>query len=281
VKLRPLYLHRIYATTSIPRLQCLYYVNCGPRVAAAVPGDVHDMEHRAATRAGLALSLHAWGCRVSPANWDWSHLRVQLETALKHPHVRYLGDAWMLAVLVMLDATTCSDGDAASNAAARDDKWWWTSALHHGDPLSPNASHWEAPSSPLLSALGIQTSYALSSAGYVACGHFCCNAEGGGTRWLTFGEAIKRDRDLPRSSACRKAWLQTAAELDAKFIPCAVEKPDGALRVWRQTSTINFSPPAGAAASAHSCLPNTAALMRLGDDLQLARRQGSVCSLLR
>jgi hypothetical protein len=81
-------------------------VNCGPRVAAAVPGDVHDMEHRAATRAGLALSLHAWGCRVSPANWDWSHLRVQLETALKHPHVRYLGDAWMLAVLVMLDATT-------------------------------------------------------------------------------------------------------------------------------------------------------------------------------
>jgi hypothetical protein len=120
-------------------------------VVNASLSDVHDMEHRAVARAGLALSLHAWGCRASPANWDWSHLRVQLETALKHPHVRYLGDAWMLAVLVMLDAPTCSDGDAASNAAARDDKWRWTSALHHGDPLSPNAPHWDAPSSPLLS----------------------------------------------------------------------------------------------------------------------------------
>jgi hypothetical protein len=92
--------------------------------------DVHDMEHRAAARAGLALTLYSWGCRVSPRLWDWSHLRVQLEEALRHPRVRYTGDAWMLAVLVMHEAPTFSDEDADATAAAIAEKWRWSDARY-------------------------------------------------------------------------------------------------------------------------------------------------------
>ena len=138
--------------------------------------DVHDTEHRAAARAGLALSLYSWGCRQPPRTWQWTHLRSELEAALADSKVRYIGDAWMLARLVICGADTKCDDDLASTEAAREEAWRWPCPPHIGDPLSDSAAHWRPSSTPSLTSMKIHVDREILSAGCVALGHFCCSA---------------------------------------------------------------------------------------------------------
>ena len=83
-----------------------------------------------------------------PANnctWDYSHLRNELDAALRTSPVRFLGDAWMLARLVLLEPTLddmlIDEEKPASSEAAREGAWLWTDGaqLPDHEPLHPSA----------------------------------------------------------------------------------------------------------------------------------------------
>ena len=106
-------------------------------------------------------------------------MRQELERALSNRRVRYLGDAWMLAFLVMREAEMPDDGDVESSDAARTEAWRFTSGLAGGEPLAGTASHWRCPASAMLASLDVRVTHELLTAGFVAVGHFTCVARDG------------------------------------------------------------------------------------------------------
>ena len=72
-----------------------------------------DSPQRVAVRSAVAAALARWGCRTAPGRWNWAHLRGPLERSLSSAYcrVRYLGEAWMLAALVVTGAGAGGDDD--------------------------------------------------------------------------------------------------------------------------------------------------------------------------
>ena len=115
--------------------------------------DVAPTGARAAARSSVALALERLGCRSDTRWWKWGHLRDKLEAKLRKGGVRYLGDAWALATMVL--DVECDAGrhpeDALGDAAARRlGRWEVAGSLSPDDPLHPDAIHWRAPASALL-----------------------------------------------------------------------------------------------------------------------------------
>ena len=237
--------------------------------------DVHDTEHRAAARAGLALSLYSWGCRQPPRTWQWTHLRSELEAALADSKVRYIGDAWMLARLVICGADTKCDDDLASTEAAREEAWRWPCPPHIGDPLSDSAAHWRPSSTPSLTSMKIQVDREILSAGCVALGHFCCSALGGGARWMTYREALRRHPYLRKATRVQRAWDRCVAAAKLVSQPSPPEASRSASHVWREGHTLSLSPITRPPSPPRA---NTDALLALGDELQLVRSRRFVRS---
>ena len=181
--------------------------------------DVAPTGARAAARSSVALALERLGCRSDPRWWKWGHLRDKLEAKLRKGGVRYLGDAWALATMV-LDGE-CDAGrhpeDALGDAAARRlGRWEVAGSLSPDDPLHPDAIHWRAPASALLfqpvedGGLGAEPALELMERGVVAVEHLCKPAlfsVGRQGAWIeSFEEACARIPRLRATAEARREW---------------------------------------------------------------------------
>ena len=186
--------------------------------------DSSDTEQRAATRAMLALSFNRWGCRCDPAEWNFAHLRTALERSLRRSACRYIGDAWMLAVIEAREVERQERAEQDWHKAAYDWRnWTWLHEQQETDPLHAAAVHFSAPESQLLfqptteGGLGLEPMETLLEAGVVAVGHMCkwpmrnSGAEGA---WVeTYADARQRNPRLVRGAYAERQWAATRAEL--------------------------------------------------------------------
>ena len=83
-----------------------------------------ESQQRAAARSAVAAAMARWGCRVEPRRWNWAHLREPLERYLRQSRVRYLGDAWMLAALVVSNGGGGGDGSGGGSGGSYKATQW-------------------------------------------------------------------------------------------------------------------------------------------------------------
>ena len=106
--------------------------------------DVEDSQQRRAARSMVALAFHRWGCREDPNTWDFRYLREALQSKLDEPRarVRYVGDAFMLAMLLFDGAAMQADKHDAEGRRRQELQGWWQfrEARGAGHPLRPTVS---------------------------------------------------------------------------------------------------------------------------------------------
>ena len=231
--------------------------------------DFDDCEHRALARSGLALTFYQWGCRQDPRTWDWSHLRTELEGALKDKDTRLLGDAYMLAALELVEAPVGMDGEEQSRAAAAE-HWRWTTELSPDDPLHTHAPHFRPCGSTAVSNLGAGAcDRFLLAAGYVATGHFASRTRGSAA-WATFDEALQRDPQLQHVPRARERWGAVVAAIAARTAATAVwEGATPACNIFAHDCSVRHldAPPPS------TCI-DVSAVHALGAEMLAARRRG-------
>jgi ribonuclease HI len=241
-------------------------------VASAL-ADSEDLEHRAAARAGLDLAMYRMGCRQDPRTWDFTALRSELEASLADSSTpRYLGEAWMLAAILLRSVDDGSQEGVASTAAAKAENWRWATPPAEGAPLSPNARRAAADGQSALAAqLGVALDRRLLSGGYVRCGHFCAKTLGG-WQWSTLEQACRCDSELQNTSAMQKAWKAAVEGLKAAGAqPESSERPVSARRAWIDDTRRRSPFDGGDGAQTNVDVVAAAAL---GRKLQAARRRG-------
>ena len=263
-----LYADRWEAGRTRRHLYSHWMIACYTAVGNAM-ADAHDVEHRALTRSGVALAFHRWGCRTDPSTWDFSHLKGSLQLALKRPKERLLGDAWMLATILLRE----QDTEERATADGLLVNWRWVSSPSDGDPLSGAAAHFSSAPGALIFETGrVEVAPALLHAGYVCAEHFACRVFGGGTRWLSFDEAARSHKALSDTAEAREQWGVTVAKLGELGGVAASVKPEGPSEVWAA---------AGRRASPFDCSAGVrrgdvhlAATHRLGQLLKAAQGAG-------
>jgi hypothetical protein len=144
--------------------------------------DVAATGSRAAARSAVALAMERLGCRSDPRWWRCAHLQAKLEAKLRKSGPRYLGDAWLLATMLLegaCDGVEHAEDALGAAAARRLGRWELAGELPASDLLHPEAPHWKALVSPLLfqptaeGGLGAEPALELTEAGIVAVEHLC------------------------------------------------------------------------------------------------------------
>ena len=162
--------------------------------------DCHASAAREMARSLIASSMWRWGCRYDPQRWRWGHLRTVLEDELRTSRSRHLGDAWMLAAVVLEAQTDVLSGAGAEELARVRTYGRWQEAFPGalGTALSRTARHFATPRtrhgtrlvySPVADGgLGAAVRPGLMAAGAVAVGHYCVDTATGAS-WMGFEEA--------------------------------------------------------------------------------------------
>ena len=232
-------------------------------------GDLEDTSQRAAVLSAIALSMERWGCRSDPNRWQVGHLVEELESFLRREEVKYLGDAYLLALAVFengpLDDPDSWErwmrGDGNRPIAARSfdppEGRWVAGAAGEASwgPLRQDAPHFTRCNTSMLfepdGGCGAPVRGVLLRAGIVAVGNLCGWGLKGmsGFRWLTFDEARRVNPRLPRSTEAREAWEGTvewltdaghqperpeevrAADFYRRMLPDSVDAVEGSTRV--------------------------------------------------
>ena len=155
---------------------------------------------------------------------------MELEEELRTSACKHLGDAWMLAALVLESAADADFEHAAveQHRVHTFGRWQLSSAGALGKALDAGAAHFRpAQSTPVFEpeeagGLGAPVQPALSALGITAVGHFC--AEEGG-----FMDAMRAASDYElRSRREREAWESAVTWLHSRGSPCvAAERPAG------------------------------------------------------
>ena len=180
--------------------------------------DPEDTSQRAAVRSSVAEALHTWGCREDPSGWEWTHLGDALESTLRTSSCKQLGDAWMLATMLLEQEHNARWEEIKDSVSGwiRDfggeqrASWGrWQGPFPDGDPMSSTAAHWRAHSSLALyeptekGGLGMRIEPMLLNAGISELGHMVTET---GRFWLEHGPACRRHTRLPRHGAAAAAW---------------------------------------------------------------------------
>ena len=247
--------------------------------------DPADLDHRALARSGLALSLYKWGCRMDPMSWDWAHLEEPLLAELQHKQVRYLGDAWMFAVIQLRKAQVAAEGneDAEESGTAAWDgpTWRWAAEPEEGEPLAFDATHFCQPQGDMVFESGAVSPCAeLIHAGYVAVAHFCTGARGA-WRFMGFAEAVSLNRELRETKEARDGWTETVAALVAiGATPVAPRRAVSVTAKWRADTRPPNPFEAAAPRPALAAQVNVRELAIVAEELQRARSFGrtSACA---
>lgn len=188
--------------------------------------DAEDMEHRAAARSGVALSLFTWGCRQDPALWDWRHLREQLEDYLSRTKCRYVGDAWMLAWAVLMEADAGGAINAESTFEAVTQHWRWVHAPQADNPMAASAAHFAPTVTPAVTtATGVPPPWPLAHAGYVAVGHFVDPTRAAGGDYMDFERAAERDGRLLKIIGAKACWQSVVHRLRGAQLAAVSHEP--------------------------------------------------------
>ena len=187
-----------------------------------------DSQQRRAVRSALACSLARWGCRQNPTSFSWVHLRQVLEEQLQRGEVKFLGDAWMLAALLVDDhagskGLTDPNADGTSRLIVLED-------MATDDPLHQSRPHFRPCRSSMVfqtgrDGLGLEPQAGLLEHGLVCVGNFCTDVRGGGYRWLdSFAEAVVK-WGLPDEFQLRLQWDHTMCALRKRTSPTSQERP--------------------------------------------------------
>ena len=193
--------------------------------------DVHNTAAREAARSLIASAMWRWGCRSDPQQWEWLHLREALESELRRSQSRHLGDAWMLAA-VLLEAETAVDSEEHNlerERVRRFGRWQEAAPGALGPALSANAAHFAAPRSQLLfepagrGGVGAPVNARLLEVGVVAIGQMCKDGATG-PEWMSFEDARGALADSDLRAADERHWSVVLEWLQQHAQPVGQER---------------------------------------------------------
>lgn len=209
--------------------------------------DAESSPAQQAVRSAVALALHQWGCRSAPNRWQWRHLQEDLRRATSRKGARYIGDAWMLACLLLEDSCCPTKSRAHRAEAMRALKWGrWRGlegddTLSEGNPLRSEGRWWRRDSRMLFEprdqgGLGLNVRPLLVQAGVVELSHLCSfpvlgsGLEG---RWQQDMKAAAGQVGGRITPAMWRQWQDVLRVLQQRRIrpvrPCSTE-----VQMWRR-----------------------------------------------